>query len=235
MFNLSRKDLKETEIRVLEKSLRFASTPTRINESDFKRDFNGFSQKTRYKWYFQNEPTENFSEKSAFNVKSNWNPPNGHPALEIFLSKFKSKVFSVLPGIPRDCNLLKDEWLAMIGLAEGRNIIINPADKGSCVVFWDWEDYLAEAEEQLQDVDIYDDADLKDSDLVKLVEKRNTMFQSLRRKNLITEKELKYFPYQYKKSTNFGEMHLLPKIHKSCQCTWSSSHLELWNTNIKSF
>ena len=40
------------------------------------------------------------------------------------------------------------------------------------------------------------------------------MFQSLRRKNLITEKELKYFSYQNKKSTNFGKMYLLLKIHK---------------------
>ena len=48
----------------------------------------------------------------------------------------------------------------------------------------------------------------------KLVEKSNTIFQSLRRKNLLTEKELKYFSDQYKKSTNFGKMYLLPKIHK---------------------
>ena len=81
----------------------------------------------------------------------------------------------------------------MRGLVEDRNIIIKPADKGPCVVLWDCEDYLAEAEKQLQDVDIYEDTDFKESDLVKLVEKSNTMFQSIRRKNLITEKELKYF------------------------------------------
>ena len=34
----------------------------------------------------------------------------------------------------------------MRGLAEDRNIIIKPADKGSCVVLCDREDYLAEAE-----------------------------------------------------------------------------------------
>ena len=79
---------------------------------------------------------------------------------------------------------------------------------------WDREDYLAEAEKQLQDVDIYEDTDFRESDLVQLVEKSNNMFQSLRRKNLITEKELKYFSYQYKKSTNFGKMNLLPKVHK---------------------
>ena len=83
----------ETAIRVLEKGFGFAATPTRINESDLKRDFNEFSRKIRCKWYFRNEPTENFSEKPAFNVNSNWNPPNGYPALEIFLKQ-------TLPGIP---------------------------------------------------------------------------------------------------------------------------------------
>ena len=76
----------------------------------------------------------------------------------------------------------------MKGLAEDRNIIIKPVDKGSCVVLWDREDCLVEAEKQLQDVDIYEDNDFKEPDLVKLVEKRNTMFQSLRKKNLIREK-----------------------------------------------
>ena len=119
-----------------------------------------------------------------------------------------------MPGTPRDYNLSKEEWLAMRGLAEDRSLIIKPADKGFCVVLWDREDYLAEAEKQLEDVDIYEDTDFKESDLVKLVEKNNTMFQSLRRKNLITEKKLKYFSYQNKKSTNFCKMYLLLKIHK---------------------
>ena len=136
----------ETEIHILEKGLGFAPTPTRINESDLKRDFNELSQKMRCKWYFRNEPTENFSEKPAFNVKSNLNPPNSHLALEILLSKLENKVLSVLPGTPQNYNLLNEEWLTVRGLAEDCNIIIKPADKGSCVVLWDVEDYLAEAE-----------------------------------------------------------------------------------------
>ena len=72
---------------------------------------------------------------------------------------------------------------------------------------WDREDYLAEAEKQFQYVIIYENTDFKESDLV-------TMFQSLSMKNLIIEKELKYFSYQYKKLTNFGKMYFLPKIHK---------------------
>ena len=38
----------------------------------------------------------------------------------------------------------------MRGLAEDPNIIIKPADKGSCVVIWDREDYIAEADRQLK-------------------------------------------------------------------------------------
>ena len=127
--------------------------------------------------------------------------PNDHPALEIFLNKLENEVFSVLPGTPRDNNLSKEEWLTMRGLVEDRNINIKPADKGSCIVLWDREYCLAEVEKQLQDVEIYEDNDFKASDLVKLLEKSNTIFQSLRNKNLITEKELKCFCYQDKKST----------------------------------
>ena len=159
-------------------------------------------------------PQKAFQRNPTFNIKSNWNLPNGHPALEIFLSKLANEVFSVLPGTPRHYNLSKEEWLAMRDLAEDRKIIIKPADKVSCVVLWDRENYQAEAEKQLQDGDIFEDTDFKESDLVNLVEKSNTMFQSLRKKNLITEKELKYFCCQYKKFTNFGNMYLLPKFHK---------------------
>ena len=34
------------------------------------------------------------------------------------------------------------------------------------------------------------------------------------RKNLITEEQVKYFTYEYKKATNFGKPYRLPKIHK---------------------
>ena len=39
------KKLTETEIRVLEKGLGFASTPTKTNETDLKVDFNEFTRK----------------------------------------------------------------------------------------------------------------------------------------------------------------------------------------------
>ena len=102
----------------------------------------------------------------------------------------------------------------MRGLAEDRNIIIKLANNGSCIVVWDPEDYITEADRQLKDNETYESSSLKDVDFVKLVEKSNSIFQSLRKRKLITEEELKYFTYKYKKATNFGKMYLLPKIHK---------------------
>ena len=40
------------------------------------------------------------------------------------------------------------------------------------------------------------------------------MFKNLRRKGVISEKELKYFSFEYKKATNLEKLYLLPKIHK---------------------
>ena len=101
---------------------------------NLRSDFHEFARKMRRKWFFCNKSTENFKETLAFCIKSNWNLPNGHPAIEIFLSKFEKEVFSVLSGTPFDCNLSKKEWLAMRGLAEDQNIIIKPVDQYSCVV-----------------------------------------------------------------------------------------------------
>ena len=50
----------------------------------------------------------------------------------------------MFPGTPLD-------WLVMRALTVDPNIIIKPADKGSCVMVWDRKDYLAEADSQLKD------------------------------------------------------------------------------------
>ena len=98
VFNLSHKVLSDLEISVLGKGLGFSPTPTSINEADLRRDFAEFARKMRCKWFFRNEITQDFSEVPAFRVKSNWNPPKGHSALEMSLSQVEGGIFSPLPG-----------------------------------------------------------------------------------------------------------------------------------------
>ena len=102
----------------------------------------------------------------------------------------------------------------MKGLADDRSIVIKKADKGSCVVVWCRDDYIKEAENQLNDNTVYKDVRFKETMLSELVDKSNKFFKSLNSRQCIKEKELKYFSYQFKKTTNLGKLYLLPKIHK---------------------
>ena len=134
VFNLSNKVLSQTEISVLEKGLGIVPTPNMINEEDLRRDFNEFSRKMRCKWYFRDEPSNDFSEIPAFRPKSTCKPPSGDPCVELFLSKMEHELFSFLPGKPQSYNLTKGKWQDLKNLKEDRSIIIKPADNESCVV-----------------------------------------------------------------------------------------------------
>ena len=99
-------------------------------------------------------------------------------------------------------------------LASNMSIVIKKAHKGSCVVVWDCDDYIAEASKQLNDESVYKSVKLKDKVLQDLAENSNGIFKGLKQKGKITEKQLKYFTIEHKKATNLGKMYLLPKIHK---------------------
>ena len=40
------------------------------------------------------------------------------------------------------------------------------------------------------------------------------MFCALKMRGSLTEKQMKYFNYEFKKATNFGKVYVFPKIHK---------------------
>ena len=96
----------------------------------------------RCKWYFRDEPSNDFSEIPAFRPKSTWKPPASDSCVELFLSKHEHEheMFSFLPMKPQSYNFTKEEWQALKNLEEDRSITIKPADKGSYVVVWDRED-----------------------------------------------------------------------------------------------
>ena len=60
-----------------------------------------------------------------------------HRCVELFSSRLEKKFFMFLPDKYHIYNLLKEEWQAMHNLAENQSIIINPADKVSCLLIWD--------------------------------------------------------------------------------------------------
>ena len=70
VFNLSNKVLTEDEIKVLEKGLDFAPIQRKVNEPELRQDFENFCRCIKIDWHFQNEPSDNFSERPTFLPKS---------------------------------------------------------------------------------------------------------------------------------------------------------------------
>ena len=68
-----------------------------------------------------------------------------------------------------------------------------------------------EAEKQLSDAIVYGHVSSNNEILTKLSEASNKMFGSLKRKCLITEKQLKYFTYEYKKQRILVNFDYFPK------------------------
>ena len=99
-------------------------------------------------------------------------------------------------------------------LADDRTIVIKKTGKVSCVVVWNRNDYIKEAEKQLNDTSVYKDLSFIDRLSQELVATSNKLFQNLKANGKINDKQLKYYTYQHKKVTNLSKLCLLPKIHK---------------------
>ena len=105
----------------------------------------------RIKWHFQNELSNNFSERPAFLTKSSSKPPLGHFNLEVFFSQVENELFEITKEPTRYSNLSQQEFGAIRTLANDRPIVTKKTAKGSCTVVWDRVDYLREGEKQLSE------------------------------------------------------------------------------------
>ena len=109
VFNLSKKVLTEAEIKVLEKGLEYAPIQNKVNEPELRSDIEEFCRSMRFKWYFRNDPTRDFSEKLSFTPKSSSKPPTGHPNLEVFLSELEKQIFKIVDSKLGYSNFSKEE------------------------------------------------------------------------------------------------------------------------------
>ena len=70
---------------------------------------------------------------------------------------------------------------------------------------------------------VYQKVNFKEKLLCELVDKSNSSFKELKRMRCISDKILKYFTYEFKKTTNLGKFYLLPEIHKRFENVSGSS------------
>ena len=86
--------------------------------------------------------------------------------MEVFLSQVEPDLFKAIERPLGYSNFSKEEWDAIRSLDADRNILIKRADKGSCVVIWDRNDYIKEAEIQLSNQNVNKNVEFKDKILV---------------------------------------------------------------------
>ena len=150
-------------------------------------------------------------DKTVFrpNKKSNWTPPKTPHVIETFITAVNNDLSeSEIRKIPKD-NLTKEERKALEELKARTDIIITKADKGGAVVIWDTNDYIKEAERQLNDTTSY--KVLAQDPTEENTKKVKNLIQQFKEQELIDDKLASNLIPENVKTPRF---YLLPKVHK---------------------
>jgi len=142
VVNISNRNLSKAEISLLSKGLKFVPTPLYVDRAKLKEELEKFGRKLRLLWHFRDD--DNNSVINPFRPKSKFNPKGNDAAIEIYLSRLEEEINSIDTKLGYN-NLTREERGALKDLRNDQSIVIKEADKGSGVVVWDREDYLAEA------------------------------------------------------------------------------------------
>ena len=206
VINLSRRNLSAAEISLLSKGLKFVPTANRIDRAKLKTELEQYGRKLRLMWHFRND--EKTFSADQFKPKSTFNPKNKDAIIETYLSCLEERLLDIEIPSKRFNNLTKEERDALYSLKNDSSIIIKGADKGSAVVVWDREDYVKEAEKQLEDKAVYEEFPNDPEALVNTILKT---LDKIRRRGDLSTDNLNYFLV---KDPKFARFYLLPKIHK---------------------
>ena len=222
--------MSDAEVSLLSKGLKFVPTPTSLNKAKIKEELEVFGRKLRLMWYFRNDDRETIF--NPFQKKSKFNPKKNVASIEIYLSRLEEEILNIDTNINYS-NLTKEERKALHSLRDDTSIVIKEADKGSAVVVWDREDYLAEAEKQLDDKNVYKKVTKEvEGSLEKTIK---GVLGKVRKRGDISDSTLDYFLVNNPK---LGRFYLLPKIHKRLHDIPGRpviSHSSYYTENISSF
>ena len=107
-------------------------------------------------------------------------------------------------------------------------VAIKKVDKCYCVAFWDRDDCLLEAKRQSQDENIYILVTFNEKLLKDLRDFSSKIFECVRRGGHLSEEQVNYYSYKYKKMYNLGELYFLPKIHVFVKYMKLTCYFSFW-------
>ena len=211
VVNLSSAELTESEKSLLSKGLNFCPRPKSYDKGKLVEDTKAFTRRMRLKSHFADRSDSRSQEKYPdFIPKSDWQPPKQGRDLEAFVNRVESAVRSHIPPKPKHDNLSKSDRSALYNLQKREDIVIKPADKGSAVVVMDRDQYVSEAERQLNDSTFYKPLDHDPTP--EFAKQVSDTVSEMHDQGLISEKNMAYLIVDQPKA---GRFYLLPKIHKA--------------------
>ena len=184
--------------------------PGKYNKTTFDKHKNAFYRRVILKSNFgetQPEPYMGYKKKS----NKDWLPKNIHHSVKTFIESVDQDLEKELRETQKDTkqNLTKGEIQSLNNLKKREDIIITKADKGGAVVILSVEDYLTEANRQLENTIFYKKINL---DLTEThAEIVNKTIQDFAKEKLLPEHIAKALRVEDPKTARF---YLLPKIHK---------------------
>ena len=124
----------------------------KFNDLELKKYFGKLYRHISIKCCFLNKAWHHvlaFSPNSALTLLGD------QAILEMFLIETEGEMFKFLKILYNILTFPMRKWKSQRCLLDGGSIIIEKADKGSCVIVWCRVDYLSEMEKQLVDGQVY--------------------------------------------------------------------------------
>lgn len=212
IFNLSHKVLWDSEIKVLEQELDFASIQRKIIEPELRQEWNELSES------FNKTPSK---EKTS----------EGHPNLDVLLSQIERECFRRVETPLGYSNYFKEEWETTRHFTDDRNTVIENSGMSS----YGRKMTILQRQKVSRKMKWLIRITFKQDKLWDLVTKSNGFVKNLRQSGSITKNELHYFSCEYKKITNLGKLYLLPKMNNESEnlperpvCTPTGKVSEFW-------
>ena len=165
----------------------------------------------KLKAHFKNK--EQGIENEEFRISRNktWTPKENHHTVETFAQAFQNDLLKEeenIKQIPHK-NLSKKEEDALQNLSKRDDIIITKADKGGAVVIFDVDDYIQEANRQLDNKEFYKKLTIDTTEINRI--KVNRTINELKSSHLLNEKIANDLLSSEAKTPQFK---MLPKVHK---------------------
>ena len=206
----------------MNKNLNFCPTPGYFNKKELQSDLENFKRKIKLKAYFstkesnhqnnhQNDNQDVSKPTLILNSKSTWQPSKNHHTVETFIESLDNDIEKLITNkqkLPKN-NLSPMDRKALKFFSNRTDLVITKADKGGATVILSVEDYIAKANDILEENYFYkkliEDPSNENKNTV------NNIIDTFQKQNLLTSDIAKRLKIEECRTPKF---YILQKIHK---------------------